>query len=643
MRGNIITYNLKVDSGNDEINSWDLRVKRIAKVIRAYNPVVIGTQEGLDYMLNDLKEILPEYSWVGAGRCGEIALDTDEYNAIFYKNQEVQLLEWGQFALSKTPEVIGTKDWDCGCPRICTWAHFREIETNKELVVYNTHLDHVSEEGRAQGINIVLNFMKDKYNENKVPYMLMGDFNCFTSERTFKIIKDIQDENFKLKNCFSEVENSVTCTFHDFKGENNHGVIDYILTSKEFKTSGIEVFEGLIEGGYPSDHYPVIATIEDTKNIEYTKANNSDFSELVDFANNVFNINFPELLPKLYKEEYKTMPHHYIVKEDNEIRAAIGSFPMELDVLDETLKVSGIGTVSVHKDARGSGYMKKLMHMALEDMKKEGVAISCLGGQRQRYEYFSYTPCGQKVNFTINETNIRHKFKNICEDITFTLVNENDTERIEEIYKLQSEEKVKVKREKEAFLDILKSWKCNAYSITNHNEFIGYIVLSEDKTSINEVILKDESLFAQVVASHIKNNDVYEVRISLPLHEQKRIRAMQQICESYSIDNSYQFSILDYEKVIKALLKLKSTYSKLEDGKLNLNIKEYGTVSISVCNSEIEVNKTEEQVDLCLEHLEAMELLFAPLTPYLELPEQVEKCVQSWLPLPLDLCGVDHV
>ena len=40
--------------------------------------------------------------------------------------------------------------------------------------------------------------------------------------------------------------------------------------------------------------------------------------------------------------------------------------------------------------------MKKLMNMALEDMKKQGFHLSCLGGMKQRYEYFSYTPCGQR-------------------------------------------------------------------------------------------------------------------------------------------------------------------------------------------------------------------------------------------------------
>ena len=378
--------------------------------------------------------------------------------------------------------------------------------------------------------------------------------------------------------------------------------------------------------------------------VVYTKATEDNFEELVKFANEVFDIRFPELLPKLYKQEYRTMPHHYIVKEDNKIKAAIGSFPMEIDIFGEKLQIRGIGTVSVHKECRGSGYMKKLMNMALDDMKKEGVAISCLGGQRQRYEYFSYLPCGPQINFHISETNIRHKFRsNIDLDISFKSVNEDDINIIENMYNLYNKENIKVNRRKNEFLDILKSWDSEVYSIVKNNELVGYVVLSENKTSINELILRDEDLFISVIASHIKSNNIHGINISVPLYAQKRIKAAQQLCESYSISNNCQFTVLDYEKVITALLKAKSTYKNLEDGELNISIKDYGTVSISVQDSKIDVSKTDEQGDICLEHLDAMQLLFSPLTAYSKLPENVDKCVESWLPLPLYINRADHV
>lgn len=379
--------------------------------------------------------------------------------------------------------------------------------------------------------------------------------------------------------------------------------------------------------------------------ISYTRASEKDFDELVDFAINVFGgVDFPVELPKLYKKEYNTMPHHCIVKENDKIKAAIGGFPMELDVLGEKLQVRGIGTVSVHPECRGAGYMKELMKIHLEDMKKNGIHLSCLGGQRQRYEYFSYVPCGQKINFYIGETNIRHAFgNNIDTEISFNIVNENDTDTIEKMYELYNNEKVKITREKEQFLDILKSWRHNAYSIMKNNKFMGYIVLSEDKTSVNELILEDESLFIDIIASYIKINGIHGVSMSLPLYEKNKVRKVQQICESYSIDNNCQFTVLNYEKVIEALLRLKSTYSKLQDGVLKINIKEYGTVSIKVAGSEIIVKITDEESDISLNHLDAMQLLFAPLTPYVEVSEDSDMCIQSWLPLPLHIRRADHV
>ena len=87
--------------------------------------------------------------------------------------------------------------------------------------------------------------------------------------------------------------------------------------------------------------------------IEFLKGIESDYEEIVDFANYVFShsggkTDFPSLLPKLYKREYNTMENHYIVKENGKIKAIVGVFSMDLMVLDKKLKVGGIGTVSVH-------------------------------------------------------------------------------------------------------------------------------------------------------------------------------------------------------------------------------------------------------------------------------------------------------
>ncbi len=123
--------------------------------------------------------------------------------------------------------------------------------------------------------------------------------------------------------------------------------------------------------------------------VEYLKAEEKDYNELIDFINYVFShsggaVDFPTLLPKLYKTK-NTMKNHYIVKEDNKIKGVVGAFPDTLSIDDEHINIVGIGSVSTHPYSRGTGYMKKLMNLAIEDMKNDNIDISVLSGYKQRY------------------------------------------------------------------------------------------------------------------------------------------------------------------------------------------------------------------------------------------------------------------
>ena len=51
----------------------------------------------------------------------------------------------------------------------------------------------------------------------------------------------------------------------------------------------------------------------------------------------------------------------------------------------ENIEACCIGNVAVGKAYRSMGYMIELMEMSVEDMRKNGVDVAYLGGQRQRY------------------------------------------------------------------------------------------------------------------------------------------------------------------------------------------------------------------------------------------------------------------
>jgi endonuclease/exonuclease/phosphatase family metal-dependent hydrolase len=247
----IMTFNLRVNVESDGSNAWPYRVKKVADVINEQKPLIIGTQEGNLDMLNDLSEELPEYKWVGQGRFGGKA---DEFCAIFYRQEEVTLVDTEDFWLSETPLVPGSRSWETDYPRMCTIAHFR-LTNDKEVLLFNTHLDHISQNARINGIKLIVENMKMKLQVTGLPALLTGDFN---SEPDNEVIKYLEEETY-LNSCYKN-EDMMGTTYHDFDGGEDGPLIDYIYHTDELKQLQMEIDRTNFDGKYPSDHYPVWAT-----------------------------------------------------------------------------------------------------------------------------------------------------------------------------------------------------------------------------------------------------------------------------------------------------------------------------------------------------------------------------------------------
>ena len=145
------------------------------------------------------------------------------------------------------------------------------------------------------------------------------------------------------------------------------------------------------------------------------RGNASMHDEYIDFINYVFGFNgrdrdFPKLLPKLYRREDDPAGNSYVVTENGRIRAAVGAFDHTMTVCGRELRCRSIGNVAAHPYDKSRGFMRKLMDMAVEDMVRDGIAISTLGGKRQRYNYFSYEKSGTTYRFSVNSDNMRHTF-----------------------------------------------------------------------------------------------------------------------------------------------------------------------------------------------------------------------------------------
>ncbi len=393
----------------------------------------------------------------------------------------------------------------------------------------------------------------------------------------------------------------------------------------------------------------------------FERAKPEDFDELVDLANYVFShsggrVDFPSLLPKLYTKKYGTAGHHCIAREDGHIRAIVGAFPLPMEVAGEKLLVWGIGTVSVHPYHRSAGYMKALMQMAHEGAEAAGADFGCLGGQRQRYQYFGYDCCGQMFHFTLNKTNVRHRFgRDHAPSISFRRMEAGDP-AMADCMAWFNRRPAHAVREPECFHDTVRSWDFTMWGMERDGKLIGYLSASKNAGEIHELVTDEPIDTASVLADWLTTRGIEEVSFEVPPHDQKAISSLSALCESMSLSTAHNMAVFNFPNTVRAFAKLKAGYEKLPDGTLVLAVEGKSPFSVTLCDGKVTVVETDEPVHLELPYMGALAFLFGPFGGVASVAlESVCKAgpagwtdteralVKAWFPLPLFFEETDNV
>ena len=228
------------------------RMELIATDVSRVMPDVICFQEmqGLHY--NYLEDVMPDYSSVMAFRDNSIIR---EGCSIFYRTDRFEEIESGHFWLSETPEVQ-SKDWGSAHYRICVYVCLKDRNTGKEFIVFNTHLDHKSEEARIKGIQVVLNKIQEL--EGRTAF-LVGDMNAAGNSTTIESTKQSFDDAKKI----AALSDGNKYTYNNWGNPGGKSLVDYILISKGDATvSEYHVLNNCYNGVYSSDHSSIYAKVE---------------------------------------------------------------------------------------------------------------------------------------------------------------------------------------------------------------------------------------------------------------------------------------------------------------------------------------------------------------------------------------------
>ena len=165
---------------------------------------------------------------------------------IFWRQDRFEKIDSGSFWLSETSEVM-SKDWGAAHYRICTYVILKDIATEKEFIVFNTHLDHVSDEARIEGIKVVL----DKIAQfGGLPAFLMGDMNAKPSSATILSTKDAFDDAHNIALVADDGP-----TYHAWGAQPNRERIDYIMITKGMsEVLEYRIVDNCYNRVYSSDH-----------------------------------------------------------------------------------------------------------------------------------------------------------------------------------------------------------------------------------------------------------------------------------------------------------------------------------------------------------------------------------------------------
>lgn len=223
------------------------RINRVVQTILNASPDTVGLQEASPYWIDVLKDRLKDtYDYVGEGRDGG---HNGEYSCVFYKKDKFELLDSHTYWLSETPDVVSWHP-DSAYIRIMTYAKLRNKSNGQVFTHVNTHLDNESKEARMFQASVLVDFAA-KFMDG--PVLITGDFNCVSTEDTYKTVINAGYSNAGLIAPIAEKQ----ATFPE-----NGKVIDFCFCNDFVYPMEYEVIDDKIDGQYPSDHCPILVRYE---------------------------------------------------------------------------------------------------------------------------------------------------------------------------------------------------------------------------------------------------------------------------------------------------------------------------------------------------------------------------------------------
>lgn len=271
----VISFNVRQSLGSDGYNSWPFRQDAAARMLQTERPALLGLQETCPEQVGFFDSIMVGYGRLGVGR--DDGKRAGEMMSIYYDRALFDLVDWGTFWLSATPDTV-SQGWDGACKRTCTWAALKLKSNGQRVLFLNTHLDHIGPIARREGVRLIADRIKvltAKYGnaDDFTPTFLTADFNTSSVNPIFDVLKEQMyearatapqsDTGFTF-NEWGKVKRQLEANGQDphkiklgaTGNSDNEPVIDHIFY-RDATALTFRVLRGDYGVPFISDHYPV--------------------------------------------------------------------------------------------------------------------------------------------------------------------------------------------------------------------------------------------------------------------------------------------------------------------------------------------------------------------------------------------------
>jgi len=378
--------------------------------------------------------------------------------------------------------------------------------------------------------------------------------------------------------------------------------------------------------------------------IEIRQARAADFDELCGVINAAFEYgaggrpSMEQVYPRLFRRSDESMDRYNVACEDGRILSNVAVYPMTMVIRGARLRAGAIGMVGTLPEHRGRGLMSRLLRRSIERMDAEGMDISILGGDRQRYGKLGWENSGRRVALHMNARSVPEDAERGFE------VRRGRVEDAQALLAMHEAEPVRVERTLESFGLSIGREDYPTWVAMVKGRPAGYIVRFHN--TIMETGGRPDAI-AAAIAHVLGETEDRALEVDVPVGADERSRTLIAMSSRWNIRQGWMIRIMDLASTLGTLAPVLGENRRragvTSSGEVSLEDVETGaSVRIACEGEEVTVTPGRADVHLALSKHELVQVIFGTAPPgELFFEGDIAKSLDALFPVDYFLGGHD--